>query len=408
MPHSVVRLSNGLRLIHKQTASPISHFGVLVNAGTRDEDDRKSGLAHFVEHTIFKGTHKRNAYHLLSRMETVGGDLNASTSKEETYFYTSFLSQEYPRAVELLSDIFFHSTFPEKELEKEKTVVLEEIGYYQDTPSELIFDDFENLVFAGHPLGRNILGTRQSVKKLSRQDILDFLAGNYTLENVVLSSVGNIPANKLLGLCERHFGNNAIPELKRSRTPFVSYQPMTSEVRKSTTQANALLGNIAYPINDDKRTPFMLLTNILGGPGMNTRLNMSIREKKGLAYTIEASYTPFSDTGLFSIYFGCEKLHTNQCMELIYKELKKMRENRLGTRQLFNAKKQFIGQLALSYETRLNEMLSLGHAAFFFEDIDTTEESIEQIGDVTADEILEVANEILIPDQFSTLIYLPH
>lgn len=408
MPHSVVRLSNGLRLIHKQTASPISHFGVLVNAGTRDEDDRKSGLAHFVEHTIFKGTHKRNAYHLLSRMETVGGDLNASTSKEETYFYTSFLSQEYPRAVELLSDIFFHSTFPEKELEKEKTVVLEEIGYYQDTPSELIFDDFENLVFAGHPLGRNILGTRQSVKKMSRQDILDFLAGNYTLENVVLSSVGNIPANKLLGLCERHFGNNAIPELKRSRTPFVSYQPMTSEVRKSTTQANALLGNIAYPINDDKRTPFMLLTNILGGPGMNTRLNMSIREKKGLAYTIEASYTPFSDTGLFSIYFGCEKLHTNQCMELIYKELKKMRENRLGTRQLFNAKKQFIGQLALSYETRLNEMLSLGHAAFFFEDIDTTEESIEQIGDVTADEILEVANEILIPDQFSTLIYLPH
>ncbi len=407
MPHCVVRLSNGLRLIHKQTDSPISHFGVLVNAGTRDEDDQKAGIAHFVEHTIFKGTHKRNAYHLLSRMETVGGDLNASTSKEETYFYTSFLSQEYPRAVELLSDIFFHSTFPEKEIEKEKTVVLEEIGYYQDTPSELIFDDFESLVFAGHPLGRNILGSRQSVKKLTRQDILGFIAGNYTLENVVLASVGNIPASKLLSLCERHFGNNTVPELQRKRTPFVSYLPQTKEVRKTTTQTNVLLGNIAYPVNDDKRTPFLLLTNILGGPGMNTRLNMGIREKKGLAYTIEASYTPFSDTGLFSIYFGCEKYHTDQCIELIYKELKKLRENRLGTRQLFNAKQQFIGQLALSYETKLNEMLSLGHAAFFFEEIDTTEESIEQIRAITADEILDVANEILHLDQFSTLIYHP-
>ncbi len=407
MPHSVVRLSNGIRLIHKQTDSPISHFGVLVNAGTRDEEEQGAGLAHFVEHTIFKGTHKRNAYHLLSRMETVGGDLNASTSKEETYFYSSFLSQEYPRAVELLSDIFFHSTFPEKELEKEKTVVLEEIGYYQDTPSELIFDDFENLVFAGHPLGRNILGSRQSVKKLSRQDILNFIACNYTLENVVLSSVGNIPASKLQRLCERHFGNNAIPEMPRNRAPFVSYQPRTSEIRKNTTQTNALIGNIAYPIHDDKRTPFLLLTNILGGPGMNTRLNMGIREKKGLAYTIEASYTPFSDTGLFSIYFGCEKHHTGLCMDLIHKELKKLRENRLGTRQLFNAKQQFIGQLALSYETKLNEMLSLGHAAFFFEEIDTTEESIEQIRAITADEILEVANEILNPDQFSSLVYHP-
>lgn len=407
MPHSVVRLSNGLRLIHKQTDTPISHFGVLVNAGTRDEDEQKAGLAHFVEHTLFKGTHKRNAYHLLSRMETVGGDLNASTSKEETYLYTSFLSQEYPRAVELLSDILFHSTFPEKELEKEKTVVLEEIGYYQDTPSELIFDEFENLVFADHPLGRNILGTRQSVKKLTRQDILDFIAGNYTLGNVVLSSVGNIPVSKLKSLCERHFGDNAIPELQRNRTPFVSYQPQTSEIRKNTTQTNALLGNIAYPINDDRRTPFLLLTNILGGPGMNTRLNMGIREKKGLAYTIEASYTPFSDTGLFSIYFGCEKHHTEQCIDLIYTELKKLRENRLGTRQLFNAKKQFIGQMALSYETRLNEMLSLGHAAFFFEEIDTTEESMEQIKAITADEIIEVANETLIPDRFSTLIYHP-
>lgn len=405
MPHNIIRLKNGLRLVHKETNSAISHFGVLVNAGTRDESLNQMGLAHFVEHTIFKGTEKRNAFRIISRMEAVGGDLNASTSKEETYFHTSFLSPDYPRAIELLSDIFFHSTFPEKELEKEKTVVLEEINYYKDSPSELIFDDFEDLVFEGHDLGKNILGTKRSVKKLKRQDILEFIAQNYTLENVVLASVGNISTGKLLRLCEHYFGEECVPTIRRERTPFKQYVPKSRSVKKSTQQTNVMLGLPAYSIKDDKRVPFLLLNNLMGGQGMNTRLNMSVREKKGLVYSIESNYTSFSDTGLFAIYFGCENHNKNRALDIIYKEISKVREQKLGTMQLFYAKKQFVGQLALSNETKLNEMLALGHTSLFFDEVDTMEESLAEIESVTAEQILEVANEILLPDQFSTLVF---
>lgn len=405
MPHDIVRLRNGLRLIHKETSSPISHFGILVNAGTRDESADQMGLAHFVEHTIFKGTEKRNAYHVIRRMEAVGGDLNASTSKEETWFHSSFLSQEYPRAVELLSDIFFHATFPEKELEKEKTVVLEEINYYKDTPAELIFDDFEDLVFSGHPLGKNILGTKKSVMGMTRKGILDFIARNYTLDNIVLASVGNITAGRLARLCEKHFGGYGIARTERRREPFLSYRPAVRSVRKNTSQTNVMLGSPAYSIREDKRVPFLLLTNLLGGQGQNTRLNLCVREKNGLAYTIEACYTPFSDTGLFTVYFGCDPHHREQCMELIFREMRRMRERKLGTLQLYYAKQQFIGQLNLSYESKLNEMLSIGHTALFFDEVATVEESLDEIAAVSADEILDVANEILQPDKFSMLTF---
>lgn len=405
MPHDIVRLRNGLRLIHKETDSPISHFGVLVNAGTRDESSAQMGLAHFVEHTIFKGTEKRNAYRVISRMEAVGGDLNASTSKEETYFHTSFLSKEYSRAVELLSDIFFHATFPEKELEKEKTVVLEEINYYQDSPAELIFDDFEDMVFSGHPLGKNILGTKKSVMKMTRQGILDFIRQNYTLDNIVLASVGNISLKRLVSLCEKHFGGYDIANTPRPRTKFEDYKPTTRLIHKKNAQTNVILGNIAYSIKEDKRAPFLLMTNMLGGQGQNTRLNMSVREKKGLAYAIEANYTPFSDIGLFSVYFGCDPHNREHCVDLIFQELKKMREQKLGTMQLYYAKQQFIGQLNLSYEPKLNEMLSIGHTALFFDEVDTIEESLDEIRDITADEIIEVANEVLRPDAFSMLTF---
>ncbi len=405
MPHDIVRLRNGLRLIHKETNSPISHFGVLVNAGTRDESSAQMGLAHFVEHTIFKGTEKRNAYRVISRMEAVGGDLNASTSKEETYFHTSFLSKEYSRAVELLSDIFFHATFPEKELEKEKTVVLEEINYYQDSPAELIFDDFEDMVFSGHPLGKNILGTKKSVMKMTRQGILDFIRQNYTLDNIVLASVGNISLKRLLSLCEKHFGGYDIANTPRPRATFEGYKPTTRLVHKKNAQTNVILGNIAYSIKEDKRAPFLLMTNMLGGQGQNTRLNMSVREKKGLAYAIEANYTPFSDIGLFSVYFGCDPHNREHCVDLIFQELKKMREQKLGTMQLYYAKQQFIGQLNLSYEPKLNEMLSIGHTALFFDEVDTIEESLDEIRDITAEEIIEVANEVLRPDAFSMLTF---
>ena len=405
MPHPILLLNNGIKLIHKETDSPISHFGILVNAGTRDEDEHKMGIAHFVEHTIFKGTQKRSAHQVIRRMEDVGGDLNASTSKEETYFHASFLSPDYPRAVELLADIFLHSTFPEQEIEKEKDVVIEEINYYKDTPAELIIDDFETLVFQIHPLGRNILGTRKDVKHFQREDILNFIRSNYARNNIVLASVGNISEKRLLRLCEQYFADAQLVDAPSPRTAFKSYQPQHQRVNKHSNQSHIMIGNIAYAIDRQERTAFQLLTNILGGPGMNTRLNMAIRENKGLAYGVEAAYSPFSDSGLFTVYIGCEHDAIEQCIELSYKEMKKLCQNKLGTLQLHYAKKQFLGQIAISNEAKLNEMITIGRTALFFDTVDTTEESIEKLNALTAEEILNVANEILIPDQMSTLIF---
>lgn len=405
MPHRVVRLRNGLRLLHIPTASPISHFGILIDAGTRDEPAQHPGLAHFVEHTIFKGTEKRNAYRVINRMESVGGDLNASTSKEETDFYASFLSPDYPRAVELLADIFFHATFPKKELEKEKTVIFEEINYYNDSPSELIFDDFESLVFNGHDMGKNILGTKESVQQIHREDIMDFIGHNYTLENVVLASVGNISTEKLLRLCEKHFGNGRMKEGSRRRQPLREYCPQRRTVSKSTSQTNVVTGTLAYDIHNPKRIPFMLLNNILGGQGQNTRLNMSVREKKGLAYTVESYFNAFSDCGLFSVYFGCDAHERDHCLNLVHRELEKLKRQKLGSLQLYYAKKQYIGQLALAQESKLNELLAAGHIALFYDEVSTMDEDIRIIENITAEQLCDVANEIFDLPRFTTLIF---
>ena len=405
MPHPILQLKNGIKLIHKEISSPISHFGILVNAGTRDEDENKMGIAHFVEHTIFKGTRKRSAHQVIRRLEDVGGELNASTSKEETYFHASFLSADYPRAVELLADILFHSTFPEQELEKEKDVVIEEINYYQDTPSELIIDDFESMVYQGHPMGRNILGTRKDVKNFKREDILNFIHRNYARNNIVLASAGNISEKQLLKLCERYFADGQLVEAPSPRTPFDNYHPQHQRVNKHSSQSHIMIGVPAYAITRDERTAFQLLTNLLGGQGMNTRLNMAIRENKGLAYSVEAVYSPFSDTGLFTVYIGCEHDTIEQCINLSYKEFKELCQNKLGTMQLHYAKKQFIGQIAITNEAKLNEMISLGRTALFFDEVESTEESIARLEALSADELLHVANEILIPDQMSTLIF---
>ena len=407
MPHRVVRLRNGIRLLHIPTNSPISHFGILVDAGTRDEPFSRPGLAHFVEHTIFKGTTKRSSVRVINRIENVGGDLNASTSKEETDFYASFLSPFYPRTIELLADIFFNATFPEKELKKEKTVVFEEINFYNDSPSELIFDDFESLIFQNHDMGKSILGSKESVSKITRSDIKNFISSNYTLENIILCSVGNITHTQLVSLCEKHFGSIVISEGKRERKPFLNYSPQTKEIVKSTSQTNVLTGVPAYDIHNSKRIPFLLLTNILGGQGQNTRLNMSIREKKGLAYTIESYFNAFSDCGLFSVYFGCDSHERNHCLELVYREIEKLKKNKLGTMQLFYAKKQFIGQLALARESKLNELLSSGHLALFYNEIADMQENMQSVEKITAEELQEVANEIFNLSNFSTLIYNP-
>lgn len=403
--HPIHILPNGIKFVYKQIDAPISHFGILINAGTRDESISCEGIAHFVEHTIFKGTQKRNAGQVIRYMENVGGDLNASTSKEETYFHASFLSIDSERAIELLSDIFFNATFPEKELLKEKDVINEEINYYNDTPAELIFDDFESLIYNGHPLGYNILGSKKSIRKFKRDDILNFIQNNYTSGNIVLSYAGQIPMPRILKWCQKYFGEQLLPQSSRIRTPFLEYIPKNQIKKKNTSQAHMVMGNIAYPLTHDKRHPLMLLTNLLGGQGLNTRLNQAIREKKGLAYSVEASYNPFSDSGLFTIYVGCDTNKIQKCIDITYKELAKLRTQKLGTMQLHYAKKQFLGQWAIANESKLNEMLSLGRSALFFNEIETLEEAIRNFESIESGTLLEVANEILLPEQFTHLTY---
>ncbi len=405
MPHPIHILSNGLRLIINPSQSPISHFGILINAGTRDEPFDKGGLAHFVEHTIFKGTQKRNARQILARLENVGGEMNASTSKEETHFYASFLTSDTPRALELMADIITQSTFPKEEIAKEKDVVLEEIKYYEDTPTELIFDHFETMVFKNHPLGRNILGTQKEVKKLKREDILNFTQQLYQTENMVLSYCGSMNPKKVMALCERYFASVGCQATPTMRAPFEGYTPETLRVKKRIHQGHLITGNIGYPIGHPRRPHLLLLTNLLGGQGSNTRLNLSIREKHGYAYHVEANSTPFTDSGLFSIYVGCHFDSIQKCLELIQKELKKINTTALGTLQLHYAKKQFLGQLAISNESKINEMFALGRSALFFKEVETLEESIAEFEKITANELLEVANEIFDFDRFSTLIY---
>lgn len=401
----ITTLENGIKVIHKEVSSPISHFGVIINAGTRDEADDQNGLAHFVEHTLFKGTTRRNSYQVTQRMENAGGDLNACTAKEETCFHASFLSADYPRAIELLADILFHATFPEKEIEKEKDVVLEEINYYRDTPAELIFDEIEEVAYAGHPLGRNILGSKKSLYNLRRDDIINFVRRNYTADNIVLSSVGNLPTSSIIKYCNKYFNQPIAAHCERERLPFTTYTPTTLRKRKNTSQAHIMLCNQAFSFQEKERVPFTLLANYLGGQAMSARLNVAIREKKGLAYSVEANYSPFTDNGLFSVYVGCEKEAIEKSIELVHRELQKVVATKLGTLQLHTAKKQFIGQLAITNEAKLNEMLSIGRSALYFNEVETTESSFQKIEAITADEILEAANRIFIPDQFSTLIY---
>lgn len=398
-------LSNGIRLIHRPVNANVAHCGIILNTGSRDEQEDEWGIAHFIEHVVFKGTTKRKAYHILSRMEDVGGELNAYTTKEETCIYTTFLDKDYKRALELISDITFNSVFPEKELEKEKEVILDEINSYKDSPSELIFDDFEELLFKKDPIGRNILGTPKHIKAFKRDDILKFISNNYHTDQMVISSVGNIPFKKLVKMVEKYFGE--IPENirteKRQKPNF--YKPRTQTLIKNTYQRHCVLGNVAYDLNDDKRIPLSLLTNILGGPGMNSRLNLSLREKHGLAYNIESNYTPYVDTGVFSIYFGTDKGYLDKCLSLIDKEMNLLCTKKLGVGQLKRAKNQMIGQIAISSENNENLMLNVGKSYLLYNRVDSLEEIYQKVESITDEQLIEVANEILDKDRLTTLMY---
>lgn len=407
MDFTTFELSNGLRVIHRQTVGEVGHCGIIINAGSRDEREGQQGLAHFIEHCIFKGTTKRKTFHILSRLDSVGGEINAYTTKEETWVYASFLERHLSRAIELVADICFNSTFPEKEIAKEKDVIVDEINSYLDSPGEMILDDFEDQLFEGHPIGRNILGTVDSVHGLSRDDIFDFVERRYRSDQMVLSSSGPTSPERLKRICERCLSQIPRTTSGDIRESFQGYVPRRVELDKETFQVHYITGNVAYHAAHAKKTGLVLLNNLLGGPAMNSRLNLQIRERYGIAYNIESGYQPYSDTGVFHIYLGTDERMFGRAERLVQAELKKMREQKLGVSQLHMAKQQLIGQIALGQESGSGTMIALGKSYMLYNRVDTLEEVYKAIEAVTAEDMLEIANEVFDPAQMSTLIYRP-
>lgn len=398
-------LENGLKVIHQRISGKAAWCGLIIGVGSRDERKEEEGIAHFIEHVIFKGTEKRKAYHILSRMEDVGGELNAYTTKEDTCIYASFLPRDYDRTLELFADIVFHSVFPEKEIEKEKEVVIDEINSYKDSPGELIFDDFEELIYQGYPIGRNILGSEEAVKKLRREAILDFVRRNYRPDRMVISSIGDISFEKLVRSVRKFFGGIAAVRQPLVRLRPVRYVPQTRVVEMGTYQNHCVIGNIAYDYTQDNRLPLSLLVNILGGTGMNSRLNLNIREKYGLAYNVEASYTPYSDTGVFSVYFGCDATDLEKCIRLCRKEMAELCEVPLGQMQLKKAKAQMTGQMTLASENYENMMLSIGKSFLIYGKVDGLDTICDEVEAIGPDLLQQVARDILAPEKQTILIY---
>ncbi len=405
MEYNFFQLTNGIRVVHKYVNSNVAHCGLIINTGSRDEDEKENGIAHFIEHCIFKGTEKRKSFHILNRLDSVGGDLNAYTTKEETCVYASFLDEYFERTIELLSDIVFNSNFPPKELIKEKEVVIEEINSYKDNPSELIYDEYEEYMFAGHPIGRLILGTPANVRKFNSINLRHFIQKHYNTDEMVLCAVGNIKFPQLLKLVNKHFESHPANLRQNSRIPFTGYKPINITKNKRTYQTHTIIGNMAFDTKDKRKNALTVLNNLLGGPAMNTRLNLAVRERHGYAYTVDSTYTPYSDTGLFNIYLGTDNGSNAKAIDVVLKELLKLRTIKLGNLQLSSAKKQLMGQVAIAYESNLNEMLSIGKSYMLFNKIDSNAELCAKIEKVTSEEIIEIANEIFEPSQLSFLIY---
>jgi predicted Zn-dependent peptidase len=405
MSYQYHELKNGIRLVHRQQRGGVAHLGIIICAGSRDEKPEQQGLAHFIEHLIFKGTQKRSNYQVLSRLENVGADINAFTTKEDTSVYASIQARYYQRAAELLSDIVFHSVFPDKEIEKEKAVVMDEINSYKDNPAEWIHDEFDELIFTDHPLGRNILGTQKKLKAYSRNDVLAFRDANYLASRVVITSVANISLNKAIAVAEKYFSDVADDHSNIQRQPFSGYSPVNVTRRFSRHQAHVVIGNTACNASDERRFAMALLNNILGGPAMNSRLNIALRERNGIAYNLESNYQPFSDTGLFSIYCGTDDVLMPRAIELIHKELKKLRDVSLTPIGMNTARRQLKGQLAISLESHQNEMLSMGKNILVYGKIDPVEEIYRKIDNISAPNLQEMANEVFDPSHLSSLIF---
>jgi len=399
------QLKNGIRLIHRPNTSEVAHFGLIAHTGTRDETREEHGLAHFMEHMFFKGTAKRSPFQIISRLEDVGGEINAYTTKEETALYASFLKNDFKRAMELIQDIFLYSSFPEKEREKEAEVILSEIQGYDDSPSELIFDRAEEMLFPDHSIGRNILGTEESLGRFRNGALGKFQAENYATDEMVLSLVGNISFKTFCQAADRYFGD--IPQKIRSRE---RVQPPTASAKKIVENRNAyqkhcMLVGPAYALPDQKRLHLYLLNNILGGPGMNSRLNLALRERRGYSYSAESHYSPYTDTGVMMIYFSCDSDKFSRSMQVTREEIRKLRTNLITDKRLEHARRQLIGQLAISRENNEHLMLTTAKSYLVFNRVDSLDIIQKNLEQITAGMLRDTANEVIDPGLLNTLIF---
>lgn len=400
-------LSNGLRVIHLPHEGNVSYCGFIVNVGTRDEMSDEYGLAHLVEHTIFKGTSHRKAYHIRNRMEVIGGELNAYTSKEETVIYSIFPSAYQERAMELLGDLVANASFPDKEFEKEREVVVEEIEMYRDTPSELIYDEFENRLFANHALGHNILGTPADLETITPEKARRFLARHYNPRQMVFFSLSSMPTSRVMQLAERYFACLCNRGEVAERVSPVSLPTFHERISCDTHQAHVVWGRRTYDLYDDCRLPMLLLNNILGGPCLNSLLNVALREQRGYVYTVESSITNYTDTGVFSLYFGTDVRYVDKCMQRVRNVLEDLRHGYLTPARLTAAKKQYLGQLMVAEDNNEGLALAVGKGFLRHGSILSSEEQRARIEAISLDKMQQVADEMLDADSWSLLVFQP-
>lgn len=412
LAYQTEQLADGLRIIHLPSDSKVIYCGYQLGVGTRHEEPGKEGMAHFCEHLTFKGTERRKAWHIINALERVGGELNAFTNKEDTVYHVAVLKEHFARAVDLLNDIVFHSVYPPNEVEKEIEVICDEIESYNDSPAELIYDEFENLLFKGHPLGHNILGEADRLRTYGSDDARNFTRRHYRPDNAVFFVTGDIDFKRLVGKLSALHDSPALgsPTFEKQTSDIAVVTPTLCEGQrieriKGTHQAHVMLGNRAFHVHDPRRMPLYLLNNILGGPGMNARLNLALRERNGLVYTVESSMVSYSDTGLWSVYFGCDPHDVNKCLRLVRKELNRMMEKPLTDNQLRMAKQQIKGQIGIACDAREQFALDFGKSFLHYGWQKDIEALYEDIDKVTADEIVEVARMLFKAESITTLIY---
>ena len=396
-------LPNGIRGIHRQVRSGVVHCAMVVNAGCRDELKSEYGIAHFTEHALFKGTERRKAYQVNCRLENLGGELNAYTTKEDTTLHATVLRRDFQRAVELIGDVIFCSTFPERELKKEREVIADEINSYKDSPSERIYDDFEDLMFKGSELGHNILGSKASIAKFDTEAMRRFVDRCYTTDQMVFSSIGNFSVATARAVAERYLGSVTPTVRSYERVQPLAYEPFDVRLSRHTHQAHGIIGARGFSIADERRLPMALLVNILGGPSANSLLNIELREKRGLSYNVEATYTPYSDCGIVGIYFSSDHDNMPRCVELIEESVASLARDVVSPRRLAVAKRQFVAQMAISMESNEGYMLGAGKSFLLYKDIDTLEEAYKKVAAITAEQIRDVAAECF--SKMSRLIY---